>query len=97
MNQPQAAKAKDAADQAILDRILKLMRLSMNNPNVEEARSAAKKAIELMFEHEVLIQMPKTAAPPPQVPPPTTWNPDLTYESFMQRNWDEMLRKSRGR
>jgi hypothetical protein len=41
------------ADDKVLDRIGKLMRLALNNPNREEAASAALKAIALMDEHKV--------------------------------------------
>lgn len=52
-----------------LDKIRKLIALATNNPNEEEARSAALKAIQLMVEHDVDITLPAVAAPSPSPPP----------------------------
>lgn len=46
-----------------LDRIEKMMRLALHNPNEEEARSAAMKCLQLMAEHNATITLPVSAQP----------------------------------
>jgi hypothetical protein len=38
-----------------LDTVNKLMALALNNPNVEEARSAALKAVQMIREHKLVV------------------------------------------
>lgn len=52
--------------------IEKLMRLALNNPNDEEARSAAMKCLRLMAEHNATITLPQ--------PMPTSSQSNLTYD-----------------
>jgi hypothetical protein len=51
----------------ILDKIRKLMALALHNPNVEEARSAAMKAVQLIAEHQFAVGRPAPAAPMPDL------------------------------
>lgn len=64
----------------ILDRIEKLVALALNNPNEEEARSAALKALQMMREHKATITMPRPQPaylpfPDQQQPPPFPFAP----------------------
>jgi hypothetical protein len=65
-----------------LDRILKLLALATKNPNVEEARSAAVKCLELMVEHGVVITLPAPKVSPAQPPPPPPPPGGLTYDAL---------------
>lgn len=46
-----------------LDTVTKLMALALNNPNAEEARSAALKAVQMIHEHKLLVS--RDARPSP--------------------------------
>lgn len=46
----------------VLDRIRKLIRLALNNPSAEEARSAALKALQLIDAHAVALSLPGAAS-----------------------------------
>jgi protein required for attachment to host cells len=52
-----------------IDIIHKLMALAMNNPNEEEARSAAYRAVAMLTEHEIPIGGKTTAAKTPAMTP----------------------------
>lgn len=61
-----------AADK-ILDRIDKLIALATNNPNEEEARTAAMQAVKLIREHSCSIAL--AAHEQPRAPSYPFWNP----------------------
>lgn len=48
-----------------LDTVTKLIALALNNPNEEEARSAALKAVKMIRENGFTLMRPATVAPPP--------------------------------
>jgi hypothetical protein len=63
-----------------LDRVQKLLQLATKNPSVEEARSAAVKACELIVAHRLIV------AVTPQPTAPTTFNaPDWLAQMLRQR------------
>jgi hypothetical protein len=46
-----------------LDTVKKLMALALNNPNAEEARSAALKAVQMIRAHGIILQLHQVPAP----------------------------------
>jgi hypothetical protein len=79
-----------------LDRIVKLVRLAANNPNEEEARSAALRACQMMVEHKVTLRLTGVERPPtanptdvPGAPPkPPTPQPEYDFTDFMRMRYD---------
>lgn len=72
------------------ERVEKLMRLALKNPNVEEARSAAMKAVELIDRHKLLDAAPPFVPTPPVVPSPS----DIE-EAGRQYMWQRNARADR--
>lgn len=73
-----------------LDKIRKLMALALNNPNEEEARSAALKAVQMMTDLACTISLSQPAAPaPPQMPQQPPYDP-------ARNNYEAMLRNQYG-
>ena len=56
----------------ITDRVKKLIALALGTHSQEEARTAAKMAVDLIAQHG-LLDRPQVRAPPPPTPPPA-WN-----------------------
>lgn len=75
-----------------VERIIKLVRLAGNNPNDEEARTAALMACRLMVEHEVLVRAPGESERP--VPP--TWAPPAAFTGTVREFLDarDVVRQS---
>lgn len=88
--------ARAVAD--VLDRVEKLMRLALHNPNQEEARSAALKCLQLMDAHRVIITLheaPRPAPPPPPISPVRGPSDDALREN--KRRADEYVRQARAK
>lgn len=67
-----------------LDRVQKLIALALNNPDEEEARSAAMKAVSLIVAANFSIE--GTTAGPNVSATRRAWRPDAEFDAF----WDEM-------
>jgi hypothetical protein len=68
-----------------LDTVNKLMALALNNPNVEEARSAALKAVQMIREHKLSVCRVTLT----QTPPAPNRSP---YDIFTQQMWEQAQR-----
>jgi hypothetical protein len=80
------------ADAKLVDRIEKLLRLATNNPNEEEARSAALSAAKLIVAHQFVIGRPAT--PTPATPPSAPYDhAAAAYWQGMQQYWREMQQR----
>jgi hypothetical protein len=80
----------------VLDKILKLMRLAVNNTNEHEARNAAFKAVQYIHEHKVELRLPG-AAPPPRPPSEPFHNPFDPFGPFGMNDLNEILRRAQAR
>ena len=59
----------------ILDRVKKLIALACSTHSQEEARTAAKMAVDLIAQHGLLDRASAPPPPPPpRQPPPVAWN-----------------------
>lgn len=69
-----------------LDRIKKLVALAMNNPDIEESRSAALRAVAMIVEHNIPIggQGGQQAQHYEPIHAKTTWKPDDEFEEFVR-------------
>jgi hypothetical protein len=56
-----------------LDTVQKLMALALNNPNAEEARSAALKAVQMIGAHGFRVERVATTPQPVPMPPANYW------------------------
>lgn len=59
----------------VLDRVQKLLRLAANNPNEEEARTAAMQAVKLIANHKLAVTCAQPVTPP-HVPMPPYQSPN---------------------
>ena len=66
----------------ITDRVKKLIALACSTHSQEEARTAAKMAVDLIAQHG-LLDRPQASAqpPPPRKPPPVAWNGPIDCKS----------------
>lgn len=58
----------------ITDRVKKLIALACSTHSQEEARTAAKMAVDLIAQHGLLDRPQASAPPPPRQPPPVAWH-----------------------
>lgn len=92
---------------APIDLCHKLIALATNNPNEEEAKLAALKAVRLIKEHNLLPGAPPVARRPTQAPPPPSraqaapeYGPPPTrdpYGDYIYHDYDIMNEVFRGR
>lgn len=64
----------------ILDRVGKLMRLALNNPNEQEALRAALACLKLMDAHKMVVTLPVSTRPP--APPTFRPGPSPYYKPW---------------
>ena len=69
--------------------VQKLISLALNNPNEEEARSAAMKAVSLIVAENMTIGGANTGQDPTRVR--KTWAPDAEFDAF----WEQMAADSK--
>ena len=58
----------------ITDRVKKLIALACSTHSPEEARTAAKMAVDLIAQHGLLDRPQASTPPPPRKPPPAAWH-----------------------
>lgn len=73
-----------------LVKVQKLIALATKNPNAEEARSAAEKAIRLMVEHNMTIGLPQPVPPSAPLPP---LGYGFAQQSYQNTSLDDLLRR----
>ena len=79
-----------------IERVMKLVRLALHNPNEEEARSAALKALTLMNEHRMVLSLPQTPPTPSMRAPTPEWmNTMRQQQEAMDRARREQERRYR--